>query len=270
VAHELRFRKDLFRSTAEYYDNFRPRYPESLLDDLRARVRLTRDSRVLDLACGTGQIAFALAAHVGEVVAVDQEAEMVTYGARKAERLGVTNIHWRTGSAEEIALDGGFDLVAIGNAFQRLDRDAVARRMWPHVNARGCIALLWGGTPWRGDVPWQSVLQQTLERWMDVAEARDRVAPGWEEAMARDPHEAVLHRAGYAYEGTFEFATTQRWTTDSLIGFTYSTSFLNRAALGTHADAFERDLRSELARGGLTEPFEQRLTWEYELARRPA
>jgi ubiquinone/menaquinone biosynthesis C-methylase UbiE len=94
VAPELRYREDLYRGTAEHYDRFRPPYPAVLLDDLRARVPLTGTGRLLDLACGTGQVAFALAADVAEAWAVDQEAESIEFGRRKAQRLGVTNVRW--------------------------------------------------------------------------------------------------------------------------------------------------------------------------------
>ena len=117
MAGELRYRTDLFKGTAEYYDRFRPPYPAVLLDDLRAKVPLGSGARLLDLACGTGQVAFGLAADVAEVWAVDQEAESIEYARRKAASLGVTNIRWIAAAAEEVVLEGAFDLVAIGNAF---------------------------------------------------------------------------------------------------------------------------------------------------------
>jgi SAM-dependent methyltransferase len=89
VRRELRYRKDLYKGTAEYYDRFRPLYPAMLLTDLRARVDLDGTGRLLDLACGTGQVAFALAGDVAEVWAVDQEAESIEFGRRAARRLGV-------------------------------------------------------------------------------------------------------------------------------------------------------------------------------------
>ncbi|MEY2462060.1 MAG: hypothetical protein QOH64_198, partial [Acidimicrobiaceae bacterium] len=79
----LPFRKDLFKGTAELYDRFRLPYPALLLDDLRARVPLDGNGRLLDLACGTGQVAFALASDVAEVWAVDLEAESIELGRRK-------------------------------------------------------------------------------------------------------------------------------------------------------------------------------------------
>ncbi len=98
--------------------------------------------------------------------AVDREAESIAFGRRKAQRLGITNITWTVGTAESVPLDGEFDLVAIGNAFQRLDRPTVAERVVAHLRPGGCMALLWGGTPWKGDRLWQRTLRATLERWM--------------------------------------------------------------------------------------------------------
>jgi SAM-dependent methyltransferase len=269
MAAELRYRDDLFKSTAEYYDRFRPPYPPVLLDHLKTHVPLIGTSRVLDLACGTGQIAFALAKDVGELWAVDQEVEAIEVGRRKAARLGIETIRWIASTAERAELKGAFDLVAIGNAFHRLHRDAVVRRLVPHLRDGGCVALLWGGTPWRGNQPWQRALDETLERWMDGVNARDRVPQGWEEAMDRDPHTDVLRRAGLAYEGKVEFPAVIAWTVNSLIGFVYSTSFLNRGVLYGRIDAFEQDLRARLLECAPDGVFEQDATFAYELARRP-
>jgi SAM-dependent methyltransferase len=268
VGGEPRFRKDLYEGTADYYDRFRPPYPAALIDDLRARVPLRGESRVLDLACGTGQIAFALAADVDEVWAVDQEAGAVAFGRRKAELLGVSNIHWVAAAAEDVALDGAFDLVAVGNAFHRFDRDAVAARLVPRLPGGGCVALVWGETPWRRDRPWQRTLHDTIERWRDRAGVRDRVPERWERAIEQDPHETVLRRAGLSYEGKVEFSVPLRWSVESLVGLVYSTSFLSRAALGHHADAFEADLRTQLLACRPDGLFEQDASFAYELARR--
>ena len=268
VAEELRFRKDLYQGAAEDYDRFRPPYPAQLFTDFHARVPLRDDARVLDLACGTGQITFGLAAHVGEVVAIDQEPSFVEYGRAKAERLALGNIEWRTGSAEDVPLDGVFDLVGIGNAFHRLRRGAVAERLLPHLADGGCVALVWGNTPWNGDGDWQVAYRDVLDRWQDEMQARDRVPSGWEQAIERDPHAEVLRRAGLAYEGERTFPVDQRWTADSLIGLTYSTSFLSRAVLGDRAREFERDLRDRLLACRPDGGFDHRLDFAYELARK--
>jgi SAM-dependent methyltransferase len=270
MSGEPQFRRDLYQGTAPYYDRFRPPYPAALLDQLRDRVPLVRDSRVLDLACGTGQVAFALSAHVAEVWAVDQESESIEFAKRKADRLGVRNIRWIAATAEDVSLDGRFELVAIGNAFHRLDRDVVARRLVPHLAERGCVALLWGGSPVPGDLPWQQVLQAALTSWTEAVGSADRVPEGWEQVIERDPHERVLQRAGLVWEGAFEEPVVTRWTIESLVGFVYSSSFLNRTVLGDRADDFERDLRRLLLDCRADGLFDQHHTFACQLARRAA
>jgi ubiquinone/menaquinone biosynthesis C-methylase UbiE len=93
VSSEPVYRTDLFTGTAAYYDRFRQPYPSVLFEDLRVRVPIGGTGRLLDLACGTGQIAFALAGDFVEVWAVDQEAEFVAFGNAKAKTLGVANMH---------------------------------------------------------------------------------------------------------------------------------------------------------------------------------
>jgi ubiquinone/menaquinone biosynthesis C-methylase UbiE len=140
VATSSDFRKDLYKSTAPYYDRYRPAYLTPLFDDLRRRTPVVGGGCLLDLACGTGQIAVPLARHFVEVWAVDQEPESVTYGRAKSERLGLTNITWVAGSAKTVALNGPFDLIAIGNAFQRLNRSVVAERVlsWLKPGGQSC------------------------------------------------------------------------------------------------------------------------------------
>jgi SAM-dependent methyltransferase len=263
----LRFRPDLYKGTAEYYDRFRAPYPDALFNDLRRRVPVGPTDRVVDLACGTGQIAVPLAAFAGEVWGVDQEPEFIEFGVAKTRRLGLTNVRWVTASAETVALEGTFALVTVGNAFHRLDRDAVAARLRPHLQPDGCIALLWGGTPWRGDRPWQQVLHSALEHGQDELGVRERVPAGWEAAMDRDPAKEVLGRTGYIYEGSFDFPVVERWTVESLTGCVYSTSFLSPLAVGDRAHDFESDLRRRLLECHADGVFEQTATFTYELAR---
>ena len=245
----LRYRTDLYRGTAEDYERFRPAYPPALLDELRARVPISGSGRLLDLACGTGQLAFALASDFARIVAVDQETELVELARRKAQRLGLDHVEWVAAAAERVELEGVFELVAIGNAFHRLDRERVARRLVPRLQPGGCVALLWSDSPWAGSRPWQRELARTLERWRDALGARDRVPDGWRRAVERDPHADVLERAGLACEGRFACSVPTEWSLEALIGFVYSTSFLNRSVLDVRAPEFEHDLRERLGTG---------------------
>lgn len=266
---ELVFRTDLYRGTAPFYDRFRPPYPAALLDDLAGRLPVSGTGRLLDLACGTGQIAFPLADRFADVVAVDQEEEMVVYGRAKAEATGVANISWLAASAETVALDGPFELVGIGNAFHRLKRQVVAERVFSWLQPGGGVALLWGDTPGRGDVPWEGAMGTLFEEWMAKLQITDRVPAGWEAAMDRHPYEQVLAQTGFDYVGKFEFIAEQTWMVETLTGLVYSTSFLNREALGDKVQAFEADLSALLYSyepGGV---FQVSSSYAYQLAIKP-
>jgi ubiquinone/menaquinone biosynthesis C-methylase UbiE len=82
------------------------------LRDLAAMMRGRRETRVLDLGCGGGHAAFAVASAVSEVVAFDLSREMVDAVAVEARRRGLDNVTTRQGAVEALPFaDGEFDVV---------------------------------------------------------------------------------------------------------------------------------------------------------------
>jgi SAM-dependent methyltransferase len=270
---DLEFRRDLYRGTAGDYDRFRVPYPRSLIDDdLAERSGATGQGRLLDLACGTGQVTFALASRFGEVWAVDQEPDMTSLVAEKARAAGLAHIQVLTSAAEDLpAPEGFFDLVTIGNAFHRLPRAAVAASALRWLAPGQYLALLYSGeNPWLGEAPWQRAMAEVVNHWMARSGGHDRIPPGYEQDRRERPDRAVLAEAGFEVLGEHEFPTDHAWTTETITGFLFSTSVLSRAALGGRAKDFAADLRRELhgyeSAGGLPET----IGFVYELARRPA
>lgn len=271
---DLEFRRDLYRGTAPYYDRFRVPYPRSLIDDLARRAEAGEHSgegRLLDLACGTGQLSFALHRRFEEVVAVDQEPDMVAFGIRKAEAAGIGNIRFRVGAAEDLdAPDQSFDLVAIGNAYHRLPRQAVAARVMRWLRPGRFLALVWGGGPTEGQAPWQQAMSATMRRWGTQAQVGGRVPAAYEQDRRDRPDREILRDAGFQVLGKWEFPAAREWSFEALIGFLYSTSVFSPAALGDNARALEDDLRRELGANEQGTVFRQETAFAYELARRPA
>ena len=263
------FRTDLYQGTARFYDEFRVAYPERLLDDLRARARITGAGRLLDLACGTGQITFGLASSFAEVWAVDQEPEAIDFAREKARTLGVDNVRWIAGRAEDVDADGSFELAAIGNAFHRLQRQVVAESAMRWLAAGGHLALLWSRSPWDGSQQWQRVLADALQFWTREADATDRVPANLYQHLEEEPDAAVLAAAGFAVVGEFAFVAPHEWTVETLTGFMYSTSVLSQPALGRKVQAFESDLRERLLAVAPEGVFHQEISFSYTLARRP-
>jgi SAM-dependent methyltransferase len=267
---DLEFRRDLFQGTAMYYDRFRVPYPRPLIEDLARRAGASGTGRLLDLACGTGQLAFALSGYFAEVWAVDQEPGMIEVAAQKKRAAGLGTMRLLAASAEDLAApDGGFDLVVIGNAFHRLPRDTVAANVFRWLRPGGLLALVWSQGPWDGGRPWQRAMAAAAYRWQERAAATGRVPAGYEADRKRRPDLAVLRGAGFEPAGYHEFLVTYEWVPETLTGYALSTSLMSPAALGGHVSEFEQDLRRELLACEPTGRVEQVINFAYDLARRP-
>ncbi len=271
VSDALEFDPDLYRGTAGYYDRFRVPYPQLMLDELLGLVQPSGRGRLLDLACGTGQITFAIAEQFAEVWAVDQEPDMIGVVRDKARVAGASQVRAVVAPAEGLdAPPGAFELVAIGNAFHRLRRDTVAANAFRWLQPNRCIALLWGTGPWTGEAAWQRALACVLSSWKTKLGAEARVPVGWEEAHREQPDALVLRAAGFDVVRSSRFSTAHDWSVEALIGFVYSTSFLPRVVLRDRTETFERDLRRELGSFEARNELSETIDFAYELARRPA
>ncbi|MFM9447931.1 class I SAM-dependent methyltransferase [Streptomyces acidiscabies] len=280
------FRPDLYRGTAGYYDRFRLAYPDTMLTDLIRRTSPSGRGRLLDLACGTGQLAFPLCAGFAEVWAVDAEADMgevirakVAAGGDVADaRAGTVRAascgdaaHVRvvTAKAEDLDLDAGsVELVVIGNAFHRLPRDLVARRALTWLEPGGHLALCWSTSPWAGPLDWQRAFGDVLRRWQEALGATSRVPPGAEQRRQTDPDREVLSRAGFEPAARYEFEAEHRWTVEELTGHVRSTSFLPPSVLADRATEFDGDLRTVLSPYAVDGHLTETVSFAYDLARK--
>jgi SAM-dependent methyltransferase len=270
VDDEVRFATDLYRGSAGFYDRYRLPYPEALLTDLVRRAAVPERGCLLDLACGTGQLAFPLRRWFSEVWAVDQEQYMIDLVRAKAAAGGAAEVRPLVARAETLhAAPESFDLAVIGNAFHRLDRAVVAGRIHGWLTPGGSLALCWSSSPWVGEHAWQRALAATLDRWTAALGAAGRVPAGWDRARQRRPDLQVLSDAGFAVAGRYEFASAHSWSLPELAGYIRSTSFLPAALLGDQAAAFDADLAAALGPHSTNGAFPETVRFVYELARKP-
>jgi ubiquinone/menaquinone biosynthesis C-methylase UbiE len=268
---KLHFAVDLYQGTAEYYDRYRLPYPEAMIEDLIARTGVSGQGRLLDLACGTGQLAFPLRRSFAEVWAVDREPDFAQMVQAKADKLGAGNIRPVTADAETLdAEPGHFELAVIGNAFHRLDRDLVAARLLRWLRPGGCMALCWADAPQLGDREWQRALAALLDRWQTVLGATDRVPANWAEPQRRRPDAQVLSEAGFETGRRHEFPVEHRWSLAELAGYVRSTSFLPPSVLGDQGAAFDDDLAAAIGPFAAADgTFPHDVGFVYDLAHKP-
>ncbi|MFN7086368.1 MAG: class I SAM-dependent methyltransferase [Burkholderiales bacterium] len=96
---------------------------ERMLDRIREAAGLTRQSRALDVACGPGIVAAALARDAGEVVACDITPEMLARAVRRCAGAGLSNVRCILGEAETLPFaDGTFDVAVARSALHHFPR----------------------------------------------------------------------------------------------------------------------------------------------------
>jgi SAM-dependent methyltransferase len=270
MGNEPQFATDLYQGTAGYYDRYRLPYPDAMTGDLIQRAGASGHGRLLDLACGTGQLTFPLRRWFSEVWAVDREPDMVAAVRAKAAAAGAENVRPVVADAETLdAPPAYFELAVIGNAFHRLDRDLVAARLLRWLRPGGCVALCWSYGPHQGDGEWQRTLAATLDLWRAALGAEGRVPANWAEPRRLRPDHRVLAEAGFEAAGHHEFAVEHRWSLPELSGFIRSTSFLPSSVLGDREAEFDADLAAALAPFAKDGALAETVGFAYDLARKP-
>jgi SAM-dependent methyltransferase len=230
-----------FESTVPYYARFRPRYPSALYEKVAARCALDGHGNLLDLGCGPGFIAIAMARYFAEVVGIDPEPAMIDAARLEAEIAG-GKVSLVRGSSQTLGRDLGlFRMVTMGRSFQWMDRDATLVTLDTIIEPRGAIALFGERSLDAPETRWRSRWEGIAKKFADPNSLRRHWSnPGWE------PHEAVLRRSRFSEIERLTVTVSRRSTLDELVGRAYSMSSTSIATLGDRREEFERELRAEL------------------------
>lgn len=267
----MRYHPDeLFRSTAPYYARYRSGYPPEFFDHLVTRFELDGTQQVLDLGCGTGQIALPLAPHDSRVVAVDPEASMLTEGQRLAKERDIHNIDWVVGDSYRLdALDlPELTVVTMGAAFHWIDRDAVLRDLDRFVLPGGAVVVASGGPPdTQAPPPWDDTIAEIRTKYLGAA----RRAGSGTYRHPEERHADVLRRSPFSEVDTVEWAWTLERDLDSVVGLQFSFSFSAPAQFedDDQRTAFELDLRDALSAQFPSGVFSEQIHTEALIATRP-
>lgn len=228
-----------FQSAAPYYLEGRPPYSQRLIDHVARLCALERSHRVLDLGCGPGPLAVALAPLAGEVVAVDPEPAMLQAAIGNASRAQVT-VRFMEASAEDLGPRLGiFRLVVIGRAFHWMDRARTLERLDASVEPGGAVVLFHDRHPQVPDNSWLQPYRELLERYaVDDAGRAQRKAPGWV------PHEGVLLASAFDRLDRVGVIERRRTPVAAFAARAFSMSSTAPGRLGPRAEQLEQQVRA--------------------------
>ena len=221
-----------FQTAAAHYLQGRPAYAAGLFPRIARICGLGHDHRVMDLGCGPGQIAVALAPFAGEVIGIDPEPEMLAVAAETADRAGV-RVGWRQGSSYDLGPQlGRFRLVTMGRSFHWMDRVETLRRLDTMIDPAGAVVLIHDDHPKVPDNRWVKPYHELLERYSEDDVGRQiRRSPDWLN------HTAVLLDSPFSRLEEVSIIERRRIQTESLIDRALSMSGVMAATMSDRVEA---------------------------------
>ncbi|MFD4926355.1 class I SAM-dependent methyltransferase [Streptomyces goshikiensis] len=244
-----------FDTTAPFYAAYRPGIPREAVELLAQRVAGKLHRTLLDLGSGTGQVPLALAGKVTEVDIVEQDAGMLGEADRALAELPVT-VRLHNTSAEEFTPPASYraDLVTVCRAFHWMDQDVVLSRLEGMTAQDATIAVMGDGSLWTARTAWTDALRALIQEYL----GEDRRAGAGKTYSAHNrPYSEILAESAFGQVEEHTIAVEREWSTDTVIGYLYSTSFAARPLFGERVEDFERRARALLdehtAAGGLIE-----------------
>lgn len=238
------FGNDIFASAAGYYAKYRPGYPQRLFLDLVRAFRLNGKGVLLDLGCGTGEIAIPLAKYFEKVLAIDPDPDMLATGQNKAERLKIANITWQKGSSKELSsLKGPFKLVAMGWSFHWMDQKKVLRELYRLIKEGG-LAVIGTEAVEEGSIEAKKdeIIQKLIKKYLGP----QRRAGNKIYKASTKRYEDLMPNSKFSNFQTRFYSRSVVMNIDQEIGNLYSMSWANPNLFGGQLASFEAEIRQQL------------------------
>lgn len=133
---------------------------ETKLAIMRELLDATPGARVVEIGCGTGSTAIALAPHAGRIRATDLSVAMIAIAREKARDAGAAGVDFEVAALETLAFAPGSQDMVMAHSILHLarDRDAVIAAAWDWLRPGGgfvsstvCLAEQ---APWARPIAW--------------------------------------------------------------------------------------------------------------------
>lgn len=244
-----------FQTAAAHYLNGRPPYPDELIARTIQLIGLGPQDRLLDLGCGPAQLAVAFAPHVGEVVAMDPEPQMLALARQASE--GLKNVQVVEGRSDDLGGDlgrrlGRFKAVVIGRAFHWMDREETLRTLDGMIEPDGAVMLFGEEHPRLPENARMREYQQLVSAY-SADDGTHMILRG----EGYTPHTSVLLASAFSHLERIAIYVRLPVTLKTLTDRALSFSSTSRARLGPKADELLDELRKKMEGWEAAGPMEE-------------
>ncbi|MCD6550089.1 class I SAM-dependent methyltransferase [bacterium] len=258
----------LFKGTYKYYVKYRPEIPEKVIQVIADHFYLKITDRILDIGCGTGQVARAFKEKCKEIVNVDADPEMLRW-AKKITKSCKTKLVWVNCRAENLMKIkdklGVFKIATCSRAFHHMNQEKVLENLDRLIKQNGGVALFSDRALWNGKRRWQKILKEIVEKYSNKVKSFSRER-SYKTSNAL--WENVLRRSVFKKVKTYEISVVRKWDIQRIIGYLLSTSVCAPPLFGNKIDDFKEDVRKTLFSLNPKGIFQEKAVWSVVLGSR--
>lgn len=237
--------KKLFGGTSKYYKNFRPNIPKKAIDIIIRELKITKKDNVLDIGCGTGQVARVMDGKCKELVCVDADQNMLQE-ARRTFKKTKSKIYWLNYNSKDLKQlkkkFNFFKAATICRAFHWMDQEQVLRDLDNLIEKDGGIAILGDSSFWNGKEDWMQAITKIVQKYL----GKDRRAGSGKFKQSKEPWDKLFRHSQFPIVKQFEVKEKRVWTAKSIIGKLFSSSFAKPSYFGDKIEEFKKDVKREL------------------------
>lgn len=262
-----KFNPELYRGTYGYYAKYRPSIPKEVIDVIIERFDVKPADRILDIGCGTGQVALAMEGRCGEMVCLDPDPKMLIQ-AKKATRNSKIRFIWIGRCAEDLGKLkeklGAFKVATSCRAFHWMNQGQALKDLDDLIEQDGGVAIFGDGVLWSGDEEWQQAVKGVIQKYL----GKERHAGKEKKKEPGELWENMLARSVFRFIKIHDVPIVRSWDVESIIGYIFSTSFAAPHLFGDQLDKFKEETKNILLSINPKGVFQENAVWHIVLGSR--